>query len=55
MDDITPVKSVETWAGHARVTPVLIRQFLHTYWSRATAGTVVPHHAIRAMHAAISL
>ena len=27
--------------------PVLIRQFLHSYWSRATAETVVPHHVIR--------
>ena len=27
--------------------PVLIRQFLHSYWSRATAEAVVPHHAIR--------
>ena len=25
---------------------VLIRQFLRSYWSRATAGKVVPHHAI---------
>ena len=30
------------------LAPVLIRQFLHSYWSRATAETVVPHHAIRA-------
>ena len=28
------------------LAPVLIRKFLHSYWSRATAGTVVPHHAI---------
>ena len=29
--------------------PVLKKQFLHSYWSRATAGTIiVPHHAIRA-------
>ena len=27
--------------------PVIIRQFRHSYWLRATAGTVVPHHAIR--------
>ena len=32
--------------------PVLIRQFLHSYWSRATAETVVPHHAIRATRSA---
>ena len=25
------------------VAPVIIRQFLHSYWSRATAGTVLPH------------
>ena len=25
--------------------PVLIRQFIHSYWSRATAGTPVPHYA----------
>ena len=35
--------------------PVLIRQFLHSYWSRATAETVVPHHSIcgRAQHSLI--
>ena len=27
--------------------PVLIRQFLHSYWSRATAETVVLHDALR--------
>ena len=26
---------------------LIIRQFLHSYWSRAMAETVVPHHAIR--------
>ena len=31
-----------------KLAPVLIRQFLHSYWSRAMAETVVPHHAIRA-------
>ena len=41
-----PVKYVETWAWHASLH--LIRQFLHSYWSRATAETVVPHHAISA-------
>ena len=30
------------------LAPVLIRQFLHSYWSGAPAGTVVPHHAIGA-------
>ena len=30
------------------LAPVLIRQFLHSYWSRATAKTVVPHQATRA-------
>ena len=35
------------------LAPVLIRQFLHSYWSRATAETVVPHHAIRAQHSLI--
>ena len=30
-----------------KLAPVFIRQFLHSYWSRATAETVVPHHAIR--------
>ena len=30
------------------LAPVLMRQFLHSYWLRATAWTVVPHHAIRA-------
>ena len=34
------------------LAPVLIRQFLHSYWSRATAETVVPHHAIRATRTA---
>ena len=34
-------------------TPVLIRQFIHSYWSRATAETVVPHHKIRAQHSFI--
>ena len=27
---------------------VLMRQYLHSYWSGATAETVVPHHAIHA-------
>ena len=35
-----------------KLAPVLIRQFLHSYWSRAMAETVVPHHAIRAMRTA---
>ena len=30
------------------LAPVSIRQFLHSYWSRAMAKTVVPHHVIRA-------
>ena len=34
------------------LAPVLIRQFLHSYWSRATAETVVPHYAIRATRTA---
>ena len=34
------------------LAPVRIRQFLHSYWSRATAETVVPHHAIRASRTA---
>ena len=29
------------------LAPVRIRQFLHSYWWRATSGTAVPHHAIR--------
>ena len=34
--------------GVTRVlAPVLIRQFLHSYWSRATAETAVPHRATR--------
>ena len=37
------------------LTPVLIRQFLHSYWSSARAETVVPHHAIQAMRTAFSL
>ena len=33
-----------------------LRQFLHSYWSIATAGTVVPHHAIsRDMRDALSI
>ena len=34
------------------LAPVLLSQFLHSYWSRATAETVVPHHAIRATRTA---
>ena len=30
------------------LAPVLIRQFLHSFLSRATAETVVPHHVIHA-------
>ena len=29
------------------LAPVLIRQFLHFYWSSATAATVGSHYAIR--------
>ena len=36
------------------LAPVLIRQLLHSYWLRATAGIVVPHHAIRPTGTAIS-
>ena len=28
------------------LAPVLLRQFLQSYWSRATAETVVPHHIV---------
>ena len=35
-----------------KLAPVLIIQFLHSYWSRATAETVVPHYAIRATRTA---
>ena len=31
------------------LAPVLIRQFLHSYWSRATTGTACHHHAIRGL------
>ena len=34
----------DTWACTCAYK---ISQFLHSYWSRATAETVVPHHAIR--------
>ena len=34
------------------LAPVLRRQFLNSYWLRATAGTAVPHHAIRATRTA---
>ena len=34
------------------LAPVIIRQFLHSYWSRATAETVVPHHTMRATRTA---
>ena len=36
----------------ALAAPVRIRQFLHSYWLRATAETVVQHHAIRATRTA---
>ena len=45
---LRPVKSV----NNTGMTRELIRQFLHSYWSRATARTVVPHHAIRATRTA---
>ena len=35
-----------------KLAPVLIRQFLHSYCSRATAETVVPYDAIRGTHTA---
>ena len=38
------------------LVPVLIRQFLHSYWSRATAETVLCHitrYARRAQHSLI--
>ena len=35
------------------LAPALIRQLLHSYWLRATAETVVPHHAIRATRTAL--
>ena len=35
------------------LAPTLIRQFLDSYWSRATTETVVPHHTIRAQHSLI--
>ena len=34
------------------VTRELIKQFPHSYWSRAMARTVVPHHVIRATRTA---
>ena len=34
------------------LAPVLRGQFLHSYWSRATAGTAVPHDTIRATQTA---
>ena len=34
------------------LAPVLIGQFIHSYWSRATAETVGPHHKIRAVRTA---
>ena len=40
------VTSKKCWnMGMTReLAPTLIRQFLHSFWSRATAETVVPHH-----------
>ena len=35
------------------LAPILLRQFLHSYWSKATPETVVPHHAIHAQHSLI--
>ena len=35
------------------LAPVLIRQFLHSYWKRTMAETDVLNHAIRAQHSLI--
>ena len=46
--------SLECWNMDLtrKLAPVLIRQLLHSYRWRATAETVMPHHAIRATRTA---